>query len=218
MTDAIAEARADVLWALSRLGVQGAAEHPRFDAIWSELLAAWSEPHRAYHNLEHLQSCLAEWRQVRDGSEADAQLVLALLFHDAIYDPRAADNEERSAAWASRVGAELGLTAAACSGIVGMILATKTHGSAGDEATRRLLDIDLSVLGADPGRFAAYDAGIRQEYRHVPDEAYRRGRTQVLQSFLNRQPIYLTESFRQRYEAAARRNLAQAIRQLQSSA
>lgn len=218
MTDAIAEARADALWALSRLGAPVAEGHSRFESIWRELLAAWSEPHRAYHNLDHLLSCLAEWRHGREGGEADAQVQLALLFHDAIYDPQSSDNEERSADWAERAGLELGLRADSRAVIGRMILATKAHGHAADEATRRLLDIDLSVLGADPARFAAYDAGIRQEYRHVPDEAYRQGRARVLQSFLDREPIYLTASFRERYEAVARRNLAQAIQRLQSGA
>ena len=218
MTDAIAEARADALWALSRLGAPATVGDSRFELIWRELLAAWSEPHRTYHNLDHLLSCLAEWRRGRDGSEADAQVLLALLFHDAIYDPQASDNEERSADWAERAGAELGLPVAARAAISRMILATEAHGRAADEATRRLLDIDLSVLGADPARFAAYDAGIRQEYRHLADEAYRQGRTRVLQSFLGREPIYLTASFRERHEVAARRNLAQAIRRLQTGA
>lgn len=215
MPDAIAEARTDMLWALARLGAPDLDGPPRFESLWRELLAAWSEPHRAYHNLEHLRSCLAEWRQVRDGGPADAQLLMALLFHDAIYDPKMADNEERSAEWSDQAGVELGLPVAVREGISRMVLATKAHGSATDDATRRLLDIDLSVLGADPERFAAYDAGIRQEYLHVPDPVYRRVRAEVLQSFLDRQSIYLTESFRQRYEAQARHNLAEAIRQLQ---
>lgn len=55
----------------------------------------------------------------------------------------------------------------------------------GDDA-RRLVDIDLAILGADPARFAEYDAQVREEYRWVPDWLYRRKHREVLAGFLAR--------------------------------
>ncbi|MBT9552193.1 MAG: hypothetical protein IV088_15195 [Hydrogenophaga sp.] len=55
----------------------------------------------------------------------------------------------------------------------------------GDDA-RRLVDIDLAILGADPARFAEYDAQVREEYRWVPNWLYRCKRREVLAGFLAR--------------------------------
>src|SRR5690242_14027091 len=60
-----------------------------------DLARRYSEPHRRYHTLAHVEELLALLRdfelQDRDSVEA------AVWFHDAIYDTRATDNEARSA-------------------------------------------------------------------------------------------------------------------------
>jgi predicted metal-dependent HD superfamily phosphohydrolase len=74
-----------------------------------------------------------------------------------------------------------------------------------------LVDIDLAILAADAPRFAEYEQQIRAEYRWVPSLIYRAKRRAVLQSFMERDVIYSTPVFRERLEAAARRNLKQAL-------
>ena len=74
-----------------------------------------------------------------------------------------------------------------------------------DEAV--LIDADLAVLGADPATYEAYARGVRREYAHVDDEAWRAGRATVLQGFLDRAAIYHTAPM-QACEARARANLA----------
>lgn len=74
-----------------------------------------------------------------------------------------------------------------------------------------LVDIDLSILGAAPQRFAEYEAQIRQEYKHVPSFLFRRKRKAILRSFLERSHIYSTSYFRERLEDAARSNLRRAV-------
>jgi predicted metal-dependent HD superfamily phosphohydrolase len=98
-----------------------------------------------------------------------------------------------------------------------LILATKHQEStaSGDEAL--LVDIDLSILGRDPVVFDRYEQSIRQEYRWVPEVAFREGRARILESFLNRPAVYRTALFAQRYEAQARENLSRSIRQLRGS-
>ncbi|NJO32913.1 MAG: hypothetical protein HC869_06995 [Rhodospirillales bacterium] len=70
-----------------------------------------------------------------------------------------------------------------------------------------LLDLDLSVLAAGPSRYRAYALAIRREYAAIPDEVYRLGRRRVLERFLSRQQIYLTERLRTLWEGSARANL-----------
>ena len=69
----------------------------------ANLLGRWAEPHRAYHDLAHLDEVLTRVGLLA-GEADDADAVrLAAWFHDAVYDPTAADNEERSAWLATTV-------------------------------------------------------------------------------------------------------------------
>ena len=77
-----------------------------------------------------------------------------------------------------------------------------------------MLDIDLSILGATPVRFAQYDKQVRQEYAWVPEEVFRSKRAAVLQQFLSQPFIYCTAHFRDTREAQARANLQAVVAQL----
>ena len=79
----------------------------------AELRARYAEPHRRYHNLVHVEAVsrpLISWL-LRNRSLMTIGLVvrLAAWFHDAVYDPRATDNEERSAQLAHATLAESGV-------------------------------------------------------------------------------------------------------------
>ena len=62
-----------------------------------QLVAMYSELHRHYHNQNHIANCLAEFDRVKSFVDNPPAVELAIWFHDAVYDPRAGDNEERSA-------------------------------------------------------------------------------------------------------------------------
>ena len=71
-----------------------------------------------------------------------------------------------------------------------------------------LFDADLAILGASPAEYQAYVTGVRAEYAHVDDAGWRTGRAAVLQTFLDRDPIYATPTMRADRERRARANLA----------
>ncbi len=185
--------------------------------VHADLIRRWSEPQRAYHNLEHLAHCLAELSDAADLVANRDGVEFALWFHDAVYDPKAADNEERSAELAAQVAGQAGLSAAFASRVCELILATKRHEPAADGDAAVLLDVDLSILGQTAERFDRYETEIRQEYAWVPEEVFRVKRAEILATFLTRPSIYQTETFRFRYEAVARENLQRSIRRLQPS-
>jgi predicted metal-dependent HD superfamily phosphohydrolase len=204
------------------------AHSARFHRLWlalgavgdsapvaDDLLARWSEPHRHYHTLAHLETCLVGL-DVNRSLAADATAIeAALWFHDAIYDPRAPDNEARSAALAVSVFRAAGVADATTLKIERLILATRTHEAAADPDTVLLLDLDLAILGASPAAYHAYAAAIRREYAWAPEADYRRKRAAVLARFLERPRLYLTAPFFARHETAARANLAAEIAALE---
>jgi predicted metal-dependent HD superfamily phosphohydrolase len=143
----------------------------------------------------------------------------AIWFHDAVYDTRRHDNEERSAQLAAdRLKDLVGPDRVAL--ISGMIRATAGHHvpDALDGTQQRdcalFLDMDLSILGSTPEVFAAYEDAVRREYGWVPDALWREGRRKVLQSFMDRPTIYQSPQFRASHEATARANLTRSLERL----
>lgn len=184
------------------------------------LEAAWGEPRRRYHDASHLGECLALLRRWQGAAERPAEVALALWFHDAVYDPRAADNEARSAAWARSDLTAAGAPADVARRVAGLVMATR-HDAATPDAGRDaalLLDIDLAVLGSPPARFDRYDRDVRLEYAQVPEAAYRHGRAAVLRGFLARPRIYRLDACAALLEAPARANLDGAIARLEAGA
>jgi predicted metal-dependent HD superfamily phosphohydrolase len=183
-----------------------------------KLLSAWSEPHRHYHNLEHLQECLERLDEVRALCNDEIAVGFAIWFHDAVYDPRAPDNEERSADLARCGLHEMGCAGSLQDRVADLILATKIHDSAGDHDKEVLLDIDLSVLGSPHNRFSRYESDVRREFDWVPAGIFAEKRAAILRGFLRRPRIFHTEEFLKRYEAQARANLEWSIAQLRDDA
>jgi predicted metal-dependent HD superfamily phosphohydrolase len=181
--------------------------------VAAELTAAYSEPFRRYHSRAHVNQCLDELAGVWTYAVRLNEVRWALLFHDAVYDPRRNDNEARSADWACRVMDELKRPQDEKARIREMILATAHSFEPRTPDEALLLDIDLSTLGADEAAFDEYDRSIREEYSWLPEESYRQERAKVLESFLRRERIYHTTAFR-RCERPARINIERALARL----
>ena len=194
------------LW--SRLGSTGDPE-----PLFQELAARYSEPHRAYHTLAHVSHCLDEFEAVRTQARDPAAVELALWMHDAVYDPRAKDNEEKSAGLAIVILRHAGLPEALGSTVADMIRASTHRAVPDDSDTRLFADIDLSILGQPAPVFDEYERQVRREYAWVPEALFRAGRGAIVRSFLERPAIYGTDCFRAKYEEAARANLTRSLLQ-----
>jgi predicted metal-dependent HD superfamily phosphohydrolase len=169
----------------------------------------YSAPGRHYHALGHVEALrcwLAHWQRLaREPRLIDA----AIWFHDAIYDTHRDDNEPRSAELARAELTAIGWTPDAVERVAALVLATQHHrADASDTDAWLFLDLDLSVLGQSPARYAAYRAGVRAEYAWTAEARFRTGRAAVLRSFLDRDAIYRTPELHAAWEAAARANLA----------
>ena len=182
-------------------------------AVRDELIARYSEPHRRYHTMVHIEDCLAQVAASTDMDENQRALMdAAIWFHDAIYDATRNDNEAESAKLAAdRLAAE-GAPQAFIDEVVRLILLTSGHSvEAGDVIGARLVSIDLSILGAEADRYDAYAAAIRFEYGHVPEPLYRAGRAAILGRFLEGGRLFADPVWAKRFESQARANLAREI-------
>jgi predicted metal-dependent HD superfamily phosphohydrolase len=190
------------------------------DALKNDLTALYSAPERHYHGLAHVETLLGLAREYRALLSDPEAIEAAIWFHDAVYDTRRSDNEARSAELA---GGKLAgrVEPGRLDRIEAMIRATAMHRVPDfeDEHARRdtalLLDMDLSILGAVPEVFDAYEQGVRREFAWEEEEAWRTGRSTILRGFLSRPRIFHTDEFRERFEKQARENIERSIRALE---
>ncbi|MFI0421832.1 metal-dependent phosphohydrolase [Spongiactinospora sp. 9N601] len=184
-----------------------AGDSPASLAVAAELAARWAEPHRRYHTLGHLRAVLAATGRLERHAADPVAVRLAAWFHDAVYEGRAGRDEERSAQLALRLLPRCGVPAARIARTARLVRLTATHDPAdGDADGAVLCDADLAVL-AGPG-YDAYARAVREEYRHVPDPAFRAGRAEILRRLLAAPRLYRTPLGHDLWEAAARANLA----------
>jgi len=191
-------------------------DRPEPDGLFEAIAAAYAEPHRAYHTGQHLAECFAQLDACPVAAASPAAVELALWFHDAIYDTKASDNEKQSAAWARR--ALVDLPPELVDRVEGLILVTEHAAEPGSADERLVLDVDLSILGAERPRFDEYERQVRVEYGWVPEDAYRSARARILRQFFERPVLYHVPWFRDRLEPIARVNLERSIAAAESGA
>jgi len=179
------------------------------EVIIGDIIRKYSEP-RPYHNWHHVLHCYNEYIENKGLFRRPSIGLVTLLYHDIVYNPKRNDNELQSALYAYQQ-IEKHADPAIAALISDGILATKHNAIPYDTDTKLILDIDLSILGQDWERFQEYDAQIRQEYSFVADEQYATARINVLENFLNRPTIYLSDYFRTKYEMHASKNLEKKI-------
>ena len=179
--------------------------------LFCNIITKYSEPQRKYHTLRHLAECLSHLDEVQHLAARPAEIELALWFHDAIYDVRRQDNEERSAEWARASAEDASLPAKVCDRVHDLVLVTR-HNAAPKSADEEILvDIDLSILGAPSQRFDEYETDIREEYNWVPRLVFDFRRRSILNEFRRRDPVFRTAHFAKRFERQARENLERSL-------
>jgi predicted metal-dependent HD superfamily phosphohydrolase len=176
------------------------------------LAEAYADPSRGYHDTRHLTEVLERLEELAaNGASYDATpVVLAAWFHDAVYDGER-DAEERSAVWA-----EDSLVAVAPAAVVAevarLVRLTETHAPEdGDPNGCALSDADLGILAAPRERYDQYVAAVRREYAHLEDDVFDAGRAEVLRGLAAKPTLFHTAYARERWEAAARANVAREL-------
>ncbi len=182
------------------------------------LLGHWAEKHRAYHDLAHLSEVLERVDLLAAEADRADAVRLAAWFHDAVYDPRATDNEERSAQLAKTTLTRLRLIPDLIDEVTRLVRLTATHDVGPDDANGAVLcDADLAVLASDDLRYAAYVEGVRREYAHVDDATFAVGRAQVLSTLLDRPVLFHTAHGRSAWDQPARANVTAELSRLRAT-
>ncbi len=181
---------------------------------YSQILSCYSSKQRFYHNLVHIAHSLQEFDSAKKLAEEPLALEMAIFLHDAIYDSHSTNNEESSADFAEELLESPRVCPEFREKVRALIMATAPGAVQQSKDEQLMSDIDLASFGYAPEVFYLNTQDIREEYSWVPEELFRTKRAEILQSFLNRENIYYTEHFRQRYEERARDNLKRSIAEL----
>jgi predicted metal-dependent HD superfamily phosphohydrolase len=174
-------------------------------AVYAEIAARYAEPARHYHTLAHVDDCLARLDEVA-GRVGDPDAVeIAIWFHDVICTPGVRDNEARSARFYLECSA--GATPRFRRAVCRMILASRHVRPMRDADPGYLVDIDLAGFGRPWPEFRSTTDLIRAEAPHRTDGEFAAGLAPFLRSLTARPRMFATDWFRERCEAAARRNV-----------
>ncbi|XVJ69334.1 MAG: hypothetical protein HEQ39_06545 [Rhizobacter sp.] len=196
---------ADYLQGLPALAWQGCDAE-----LFRVVRQAYDSPGRVYHAWSHIEMCLREFNQAH--FDDPRTVLMALLFHDAVYVVGESTNEWRSAELAQQsLQRHSNLTASERDRVSELIMLTAHHHQPtvldGDAAS--FIDIDLAVLGSDWTTYQAYALGVAREFcpAVVSRALFQVGRRRFLQRLLSQPRVFLTPNMRERCEDAARRNL-----------
>jgi predicted metal-dependent HD superfamily phosphohydrolase len=180
-----------------------------------------SSSHKKNHDDEVLDN--DEQHQQQQQPYDTVAILLAIFFHDAVYDATSNSNEEDSASLFHSFATETttAITETTLRDVMDWIMATKTHqanagpSSPSNPNLQLFLDLDMAVLGKTNVAYECYASLIRREYQHVPWPDYCEKRASILQKFLQQPHIYSTNLFQTALEQRARENLANEIESLQ---
>lgn len=176
-------------------------------SVLLDLTRRYLEPQRRYHALGHVSDLLTLGRDLKLSDEQ----VMAVWFHDAIYDPRSKTNEEDSAKLAEDSLLACGWDRPRAARVARMVLDTKAHRPSSPES-ELVIDLDLSPLAADWERFQVNTAAIRFEYAWIPEAEFWAARRAFFAVFLERPRIYWSE-WGKALEPKARANLQRVLRE-----
>ena len=166
---------------------------------------SYSNASRYHHDFSHLKNMFEQLAYVKNDVEDIDALSFSIFYHDIVYIVTRSDNELKSA---EVLESDLSITSfdqiQKCKS---QIEATKNHYKSEFQDTNILLDLDLSVLGTEWENYEEYARNVRQEFKVYPNFLYRKGRKKFLKTFLEKDQIFKTDYFIERFEQQAIKNL-----------
>ncbi|MCB1777062.1 MAG: hypothetical protein KDI50_06475 [Candidatus Competibacteraceae bacterium] len=184
-------------------------------SIYERLVEYYEGVHRHYHTLAHIRHCLYEFNQAAACMDDPDAVEIALWFHDAIYEPGAKDNEQRSAELFQKYAEASGCADSAFQRRIDNLIMITTHREQPSRKDEQfIVDIDLSGFGLPWDAFEQDGRRIRAECTEISDDVYYSGLIKFLQMLQERPTFFFTDFFQERYERAARKNIKRLITSL----
>lgn len=192
---------------------------PGHEVTGRDLVARWSQMDRHYHSGPHLLAVLKALDLLLSKGEHPGKYPRALGFtawyHDAVYTGTPGQDEDESAELAITQMGRMDIDSPIIDETVRLILLTKTHApEPTDDSGKIFMDADLEVLARSTADYRRYTEDVREEYRHVPLELFRKGRAEVLQQLLDKPHLFETRTGQELWEDKARANLNRELREL----
>jgi predicted metal-dependent HD superfamily phosphohydrolase len=175
----------------------------------STILNSYGESQRHYHTIDHVEAMLAAFEEHKGAVTEPEVVLLAIFFHDIVYDPRKHDNEDASMQLFKECARDLALPQPLTDSVLHLIDRTKAHDATDAEHPNLplFLDFDLEVLSRTSEVYARYQVQIRQEYAHFPAPLFASTRAGILRRMLQRPSLYFSPQFQATHEAHARQNV-----------
>ncbi|UTC29775.1 hypothetical protein BAJUN_01450 [Bajunvirus bajun] len=204
-------------------------------------LRLYNRPGRFYHTAHHVLELLElhETGMTRgvhvpgyirpNFGMYDPALISAIVAHDCVYKPGAPKGQNETAsvqAWRDMVRASpQGVAAEWDTAVEKIIMATVDHIPPAPssetsiivhDAIKHMIDLDMSVLAADPAEFEQNTENVRLEANYgltlgIAWMDFKRARNVFFQSVLDQPSIFFTPQFHVALEEKARHNLRTAI-------
>lgn len=184
--------------------------------IPTHVIDAYNEPHRKYHNLDHIQSILDKIplfeKAYGFGSDVRLWIELIAWYHDVVYvpGPQQPSNEFVSAGkfksdmWKGLIPLDRD-DDFVVEEIWSAIYGTRHHKTPANWIAAIFFDLDLADMGTDS--YVENSFKIREEFGQFTDLEWLTGRRKFLADFLSRPFIYHTSLGYKLWEDKARRNM-----------
>lgn len=199
----------------------------RWRDLGEALIARWNEPHRRYHDEQHLEDVLLALDHLSTrGERVFPATLLAAWFHDAVYTGAtssagpAVSDEQASARLAAGLLSEFNLETTLVGQVSDFIVATTPTEMILDPVLplAHLFDADLAIFASPQSRYEQYAQSVRTEYAQVPGDDFAAGRARILSRYLEQPTIYRTGAAQQLWEQRARVNVTGEIERLRLDA
>ena|ERR1700741_313142 len=145
-----------------------------------EVIRAYSEQHRFYHTIEHIQDVLTQLNKI--GMLTHDELFLTAVFHDIVYHPISRSNEEDSAEFFIKEAKSSSLSSEQKEHIKQLILDTKTHKPT-VKFSEEFIAADLSIFNASFDKLLNYEKQIFKEFQSVDFLEYKPKRIEILKRY-----------------------------------
>jgi pantetheine-phosphate adenylyltransferase len=156
------------------------------EEIYDDIINRWNEPHRFYHNINHLNYILNELENKLSLTDEEKNtIIIVSFFHDVIYNPKRKDNEERSVEYFIEKCIECNIKSETfIDNISRIIMDTKYRVEPTEKVSKLFWKIDNSVLRFPISKLIEVEHNIFLEYQWVSYVNYKKGRVEFLESCL----------------------------------